>query len=60
MLVPFLELRRTELEIMLQMRPHQGRIEKVHLLQPAVHTPLNASQDTIGLLGHKDIMLAHS
>jgi len=36
------------------MGPHQGRAEgKQNLPQPAGHTPLNAPQDSIGLLGNQ-------
>jgi len=42
-----------ELDTVLQMGPHQGRVEgKENLPRPAGHTPLNAPQDPIGLLGN--------
>ena len=42
------------------MRPHQGSVEgKENLPRPAGHTPPNASQDTIGLLGSQGTLLAH-
>ena len=41
--------------------PHQGRVEgEDHHPQPAGHALPNAPQDTIGLLGHKATLLAHS
>ena len=44
----------------MQMWPHLGRVEgEDHLPQPAGHALFNASQDTIGLLCHKDTLLAH-
>ena len=42
------------------MGPHQGSVEgKENLPQPAGHTPLNAPQDAIGLLGCQGTLLAH-
>jgi len=41
------------------MGPHQGRVEgEENLPRPAGHTPLNASQDPIGLLGSQGMLLA--
>ena len=41
------------------MWPHLGRIEgEDHLLQYAAHALFNAPQVTIGLLGHKGILMA--
>jgi len=42
------------------MGPHQGRVEgQENLPRPAGHTPPNASQDAIGLLGSQGTLLAH-
>jgi len=42
------------------MRPHQGRVEgEENLPRPAGHTPLDAPQETTGLLGNQDTLLAH-
>ena len=42
------------------MGPHQGRAEgKENLPRPASHTPLDAPQDPIGLLGSQGTLLAH-
>ena len=42
------------------MRPHQGSVEgEENLPRPAGHTPPNASQDAIGLLGSRGTLLAH-
>jgi len=42
------------------MRPHQGSVEgKENLPRPAGHTPLDASQNAIGLLGSQGTLLAH-
>jgi len=55
-----LELGGPELDTLLQMSPHQGRVKgKNHFLHPTDHTLSNASQDTIGLLGLKGTLLAH-
>ena len=44
--------------MVLQMGPHQGRVEgKENLPWPTGHTPLNASQDPIGLLGNQGTLL---
>ena len=41
------------------MGPHQGRVEgKENLPQPVGHTPLDAPQDAIGLLGNQGTLLA--
>ena len=46
---------------MLQMCSHQGRIEREdYLPQPAGHAlRFNIPQDTVGLRGYKDTLLAH-
>jgi len=55
--VLFIELGSPELDAVLQMWPHQGRVEgEDHL--PG-HILFNTPQDTIGLLGHKGTLLAH-
>ena len=42
------------------MGPHQGSVEgKENLPRPAGHTPPNAPQDAIGLLGSQGTLLAH-
>ena len=42
------------------MRPHQGSVEgKENLPRPAGHTPRNAPQDPIDLLGSQGTLLAH-
>ena len=51
----FLELGSPELDTVLQMWPHQGRIEGEYH-HPAL---FNSPQDTFVLLGHKGILLAH-
>ena len=57
----FLELGSPELDAVLQMGPHQRRAEgKKNLPQPAGHTPPNAPQDAIGLLGSQGTLLVHS
>ncbi|PKU38718.1 rna-directed dna polymerase from mobile element jockey- hypothetical protein [Limosa lapponica baueri] len=55
-----LELGSPELDTVLQMWPQQGRVEgEDNLPQPPGDTFLNASQDAIGLLGHKGTLLTH-
>jgi len=55
-----LELRGPELDTILQMRSHQGRVEaEENLPGPTNHTPSDTPQAAIGLLGHKGPMLAH-
>jgi len=52
--------RSPDLDTILQVRPDQSRAEEQdHLPSPAGHTPFNALQDPIGLLGHQDTLLAH-
>ena len=42
------------------MGPHWGRVEgQENLPRPAGHTPLDAPQDPIGLLGSQGTLLAH-
>jgi len=42
------------------MGPHQGTVEgEENLPRPTGHTPLNAPQETIGLLGSQGTLLAH-
>ena len=42
------------------MGPHWGRVEgKENLPRPAGHTPLDAPQDSINLLGSQGTLLAH-
>ena len=42
------------------MGPHQGRVEgKENFPRPAAHTPFDAPQDPIGLLGTQGTLLAH-
>ena len=50
-----------DLDEILQMGPHEGRVEMdnpPHLL-PASHPSFAAAKDTIGLLGFKNTLLAH-
>ena len=48
------------LDIVLQMRPHEGRVERDnHLPLLAGHPFFDVSQDTDGLLGSKYMLLAH-
>ena len=48
-----------DLDAVLQMVPHEGRVERHnHLLRPAGH-PSDAAQDTFGLMGCKCTLLAH-
>ncbi|PKU35685.1 hypothetical protein llap_14008 [Limosa lapponica baueri] len=55
-----LELGSPERDTALQMGSHQGRAEgEDNLPRPAGHTLPDAPQDAIGLLGHKDTLLAH-
>ena len=57
---PVLELRGSELDRILQMRSHQGRVEvEENLSRPTDHTPSNTPHDVIGLLGHKGTVLGH-
>jgi len=59
-LLIFLELGSPALDTALQMGPHQGSVEgEENLPQPAGHTPPNAPQETIGLLGSQGTLLAH-
>jgi len=54
-----LELGSPELDTALQMGPHQGSVEgQENLPRPAGHTPPNAPQDPIGLLGSQGTLLA--
>jgi len=49
------------LDTALQMGPQWGRAEGEETLpRPAAHTPLNASQETTGLLGSQGTLLAHN
>ena len=42
------------------MQPHHGRVEgEENLLRPTGHTPPNAPQDAIGLLGSQGTLLAY-
>ena len=41
------------------MGPHYGSVEGENLPRPAGHTPPNASQNAIGLLGSQGTLLAH-
>ena len=51
-LLIFLQLGSPALDTGLQMGPHQGRVDgEENLPRPAGHTPLDAPQDPIGLLG---------
>jgi len=46
-------------DTVLQMWPHQGRVERKDCLpQSTGHALFNAPQDTIGLLGHRGPLLA--
>lgn len=55
------ELGSPELDSTLQMCPPQGRVEdKENLLRSAGHALCNASQLTIGLLGHEGTPVSHS
>jgi len=56
----FSELGSPELDTVLQMLPHQGRVEvEDHFPLPASHALFNAPQDPIDLLGYKGILLVH-
>jgi len=56
----FLELRNPQLDTVLQVWPHQGRVEgDGHLPCAAGHALFNAPKDTTGCLGHKGLLLAH-
>ena len=56
---PVLEWRGPELDVILQMRSHQGRVEgEENPFRPTNHTPSNTPQDAIGL-GQKSTLLAH-
>jgi len=52
------ELRSTELDTVLQMWPHQGRVKERDHLSLCSHALLNAFQDTIGHLGYRGTLLA--
>lgn len=59
--IVFLELRNLDLDTVLQMCPHQGRVEgKNHLPQPASHALFNTPQNTIRLLYHTGMLLLHT
>ena len=50
----------TELDAVLQVGSHESRIEgQNHLPQPARHSSLDATQDTVGILGCKRTLPAH-
>jgi len=52
--VSYLEQKSPEVDTVLQVWPHQGKLEgKDNLPRPAGHSLFNASQDTVGLLGHR-------
>ena len=49
-----------ELDAVLQVGSHKSRVEgQNHLPRPAGHTSLDATQDTVDLLGCKCTLLAH-
>ena len=49
-----------DLDVVPQMRPHEGRAEgDSHLLHPAGHFSSEGTQDTIGLSGCRYTLLAH-
>ncbi|KAK4825246.1 hypothetical protein QYF61_025645, partial [Mycteria americana] len=53
-------LRTPELNTVLQVGSHQSGVEGQNpLIQPAGHTPFDAAQDTVGLLGCERTLLAH-
>ena len=53
-------LRTLHLDTVLQVRPHQHRVEEQdHLPRPAGHSSFDAAQDTIGFLGCKGALLVH-
>jgi len=53
-------LRSPLLDVILQVRPHQLRVEgQAHLPCPAGHTSFDEAQDTVGFLGCKGTLLPH-
>jgi len=53
-------LRTPHLDTLLQVRPHQSRVEgQDHLSPPAGHASFNVAQYTVGFLGCKATLLAH-
>jgi len=59
-LTVLLVVRGPKLNTLLQVRPHQCRVQgHNHLLPPAGHTIPDTSQDAVGLLGHLGILFAH-
>ena len=53
-------LRTPHLDTVLQVRPHQSRVEgHNHLPSPAGHASLDAAQDMVGFLGCKGTLLSH-
>ncbi|KAK4820817.1 hypothetical protein QYF61_007211 [Mycteria americana] len=55
-----LVLRAPELDAVLQVRPHQSKVERQnHLPRPAGHASVDAAQDSVGLLGCERTLLAH-
>ena len=49
-----------ELDTVLQVRPDRDRVEREdHPSRPAGHTPFNAPQNPLGLLGHQGALLSH-
>ncbi|KAK4821668.1 hypothetical protein QYF61_027136 [Mycteria americana] len=56
----FLVVRGPKLNTVLQVQPHQCRVQRDnHFSSPAGHTIFDTSQDAIGLLGHLGTLLAH-
>ncbi|RMC21736.1 hypothetical protein DUI87_02605 [Hirundo rustica rustica] len=56
----FLVLRTPDLDTVLQVGSHEGRVERENPLpRPAGHTSLDAAQDVVGLLGYECMLLAY-